>query len=369
MLEGHICTSLTTNLNPSYSKPKPTLKRPADLRATLFQWLRSAWGRPRPRLQAWFVALVGRPVHCAAALEYFKGPPELQWFSCTSSTYICIHRHRYIGICILYMYKHASVYVHTSMYVYRYVCIHLTYIYIYIMWGLRGESKIKVVKGKVMSGDMPLWELVEVWGRASPASKWCVSQKRTAKAVADWIGHAASTIEPPKAARNLGQIAFRGLKTWLFFRIVWADGMSTCASPLLRGAALARMLGQRCGIHSTFSGDVGTFLKLRGEDLAHSKTEAREGWEILHYTTPKYTTAVAEESPKIPDTSGTLQGPFGKSWRTFGNPSETLLCFLSTIFPNVSRTFGSHICPTTATNGRREAHILASHLSRHVSHW
>ena len=117
-----------------------------------------------------------------------------------------------------------------------------------------------------MSGDMLFWELRLRFGvgQALRPNNACAKIARQRLWQID-LAMLQVPYRTPKAARNLGQIASRGLKTWHLSQIVWADGMSTCASPLLRGAFLARMLGQRCGIHSILSGDVGTFLKLRGE--------------------------------------------------------------------------------------------------------
>ena len=138
--------------------------------------------------------------------------------------------------------------------------------------------------------------------------------------------------------------------------------MSTCASPLLRGAMLARMLGQRCGIHSTLSGDVGTFLKLRREPTPKTPVRAAKS-----STTPPQTHNCGccrvfegfpkrprEGSPKNPrrvpkgpevpekllkgfsgifgDLSGTLREP-GNASEPFGDSSATLLCFFAQTFP------------------------------------
>ena len=91
-----------------------------------------------------------------------------------------------------------------------------------------------------------------------------------------------------------------------------------CASPLLRGALPARMLGQRCGIHSTLSGDVGTFLKSRGERTP-KKQAAKSST-----TPPKGPRRVPETSGIFGNLSGTLRECFGTLRGLFGDPS---LCF------------------------------------------
>ena len=140
-------------------------------------------------------------------------------------------------------------------------------------------------------------------------------------------------------------------------RILWVENMvfipdcvgrqlSTCASPLLRGALLAGMLGQRCGIHSTLSGDVGTFLNLRGERTP----KGRPVRAAKSSTTPPQThncgcRRVPKGSPKslkgFSGIFGDLSGPFGNPSAPFGDSPATLLCFFAIIFPNINRTFAS----------------------------
>ena len=97
------------------------------------------------------------------------------------------------------------------------------------------------------------------------------------------------------------------------------------------GALLARMLGQRCGIHSTLSGDIGTLLKLRGERTPKERPEGSPKSPEKSPKSPRSVPRVCEGFPKgprmvpkIPRNFGNLCGDAfsGTLREPFANPSK-----------------------------------------------